>query len=625
VCNYYFEDLYVKGIYMKRIFFSLFIFVAMFSYAQQKHALVIGNGNYTSFGSLPNAVNDANDITVALQGLGFTVNKVLDGNRAQMIEAISLLKNRLSMSKNSYGFFFYAGHGVQFNGVNYLIPARADIPNANYLGDAAVSVQTMLAELNDAANELNIVVLDACRDFPAAWSRSMNRGLSVVSNAPAGSIIVYATSANSTADDGKGRNGLFTGQLLNNLKASDLSVREVFDRTGIDVLNVSGGKQHPEIAVKYFKTAYLGTTPPVVPPQPVSVPLTPQSKDIKGTFIGIAMPETQVRRWVNDGNVLKTEAEKRGFRAEIQNANGDQDIQNQQIINFLNRGAKALIVGCINDGIVPVITRASRDKVPVISYDRFIHDADYDYYITGNFNRVGVFQAQSIVNALNLDFATTADPKYITLFAGNPNDENGRRIYNGAMSVLNPYIERGVLKVIGPYPRNSSDTANFLRIATENWQPSFAKMRMESLLQADARNITLDAVLTPNDGIARAIIEACKTDNKYRYLLPVTCGLDGEFSSAMAIKNGEQHSTIFFDTSKLAQAAIVLAEQVLMGNDPHVPSAVLATGELARSYHNGKKLVNTYLLDPVLIARSNLNILIQSGRFDSDEIKRLSN
>jgi len=107
-----------------------------------------------------------------------------------------------------------------------------------------------------------MIVLDACRDNPFGWARSGSRGLSVVSRAPAGSIIMYATSANSTADDGgSGRNGLFTGQLLNNLKTPGLSVQEVFNKTGEGVIIASEGKQHPEIAIKFFTTAYLGSKP----------------------------------------------------------------------------------------------------------------------------------------------------------------------------------------------------------------------------------------------------------------------------------------------------------------------------------------------------------------------------
>jgi hypothetical protein len=211
-----------------------------------------------------------------LESLGFTVDIVTDGSRAQMVEAISRLKNRLSVSKSSYGFFFYAGHGLQYHGINYLIPAKADIPNANYLGDTSISVQTMLAELNEAGNELNIVVLDACRDFPASWSRSMSRGLTVEANPPADSIIVYATSANSVASDGNGRNGLFTSHLLTQLKTPNLHVKDVFDRTGAAVSQASNRQQIPAIYSQYFGTAYLGARPAAnAPVTPASAPAVP--------------------------------------------------------------------------------------------------------------------------------------------------------------------------------------------------------------------------------------------------------------------------------------------------------------------------------------------------------------
>jgi formylglycine-generating enzyme required for sulfatase activity len=105
---------------------------------------------------LNNPVNDANDMKAALQGLGFNVDTVLNGGRVQMEEAIEHFKNRLSVSKNSYGFLFYAGHGVQSGGVNYLIPVDADIRSESYLGDRAVSVQAMLDEINQVGNELNV-------------------------------------------------------------------------------------------------------------------------------------------------------------------------------------------------------------------------------------------------------------------------------------------------------------------------------------------------------------------------------------------------------------------------------------------------------------------------------------
>ena len=140
--------------------------------APQKFALVIGNGSYSNLSRLNNPVNDANDMASALQGLGFSVDKVLNGTQDQMINAVMQLKRKLSASKNSYGFLFYAGHGVQSNGENFLIPVDANIPSENFLRNRSVSVQEMLDEINDAENEFNVVVLDACRDNPFSWRRS---------------------------------------------------------------------------------------------------------------------------------------------------------------------------------------------------------------------------------------------------------------------------------------------------------------------------------------------------------------------------------------------------------------------------------------------------------------------
>jgi uncharacterized caspase-like protein len=221
-----------EKIRMKKFCTVLFFLAAALSFAQQKYALVIGNGNYTNITKLNNPVNDANDMEAALKSLGFTVDKLLNANLDQMERAIGQLKNRLGASKNTYGFLFYAGHGVQSGADNFLIPVDANIPSENYLRTRTLSVQTMLDELNDAGNELNVVVLDSCRDNPFSWRRSTSRGLTVVSSPPANSIIVYATRAGSTAADGEGRNGLFTSHLLNNLKTPGLEVTEVFRRAG---------------------------------------------------------------------------------------------------------------------------------------------------------------------------------------------------------------------------------------------------------------------------------------------------------------------------------------------------------------------------------------------------------
>ena len=339
-------------------------------------------------------------------------------------------------------------------------------------------------------------------------------------------------------------------------------------------------------------------------------------------LIGIAMPETHVERWVKDGNKLKALAEARGYRAEVQWADADQARQNQQIASFLTNGAKFLIIGGVNDGVASAVADAARDKVQVIAYDRIIsNSADYDYYITFNNFKVGQLQGQAIETALGLKTATAAAPKNITLFAGSPTDGNAFFFYDGALDVLKPYIDKGVLKVVGPYPPSSKDTANFQRIATENWTGPIAKARMENLLNGDARNVTLDAVLAPNDTLGRAIIEALKADRKYATKLPIVPGQDAEPVSLASIKNGEQYSTVFKDTNKLAEAAVLLADQVSKGQTPNIPGAVLAsTIGLESIGDTGKKVVKAYLLDPLTITKDNWKIPVDAGFYTAEEI-----
>ncbi len=222
-----------------------------------KFALIIGNGNYAELSKLSNPANDATDIADKLKNIGFQVELLTDADLPTMEEATLSLGARLSTAKDAIGFFFYAGHGVQSNGINYMIPVDAHIPSDNYLKTKALAAQEVLDTLQSANNNLNIVVLDACRDNPFSWARSGNRGLAVVGNQPPGSIIIYSTSAGSVASDGKGRNGLFTSELLKNIDAPDVEVKEVFNRTGKNVVTASNNKQVPAIYSQFFNTAYL--------------------------------------------------------------------------------------------------------------------------------------------------------------------------------------------------------------------------------------------------------------------------------------------------------------------------------------------------------------------------------
>ena len=234
-------------------------FSAVILPAQDKHALVIGNSSYKGLSPLKNPVNDATDIASALKNMGYNVELLKNSSLSAMETGVLNLKSRLSVSKHSIGFIYYAGHGIQSNGENFLIPSDADIRDEAFLKTKSLSTQVMMDLLAGAGNKLNVVVLDACRDNPFSWNRSGSRGLSVVGSQPPGSIIVYATSAGSVARDGKGRNGIFTTELLKNIRKSNLDVSEVFRLTGAGVSKVTNGKQVPAVYNQYFDKISLAS------------------------------------------------------------------------------------------------------------------------------------------------------------------------------------------------------------------------------------------------------------------------------------------------------------------------------------------------------------------------------
>lgn len=231
-----------------RIFFVLVILVSLClsslsSAMEQRTALVIGNSAYSS-GPLKNPVNDAADMAAALQKLGFKVILKKNANLEKMEEAIEDFGNRLK--KGGAGLFYYAGHGIQVYGSNYLIPVGAKIDKESDVKYRAVDAGRILDEMANANNGLNIVILDACRDNPFSRSfRSSNRGLNIISTAPRGTFITYSTSPGNVAADGKGRNSPYTESLLKHMATPDLPIEHVFKKVRQELNTKTNGKQIP--------------------------------------------------------------------------------------------------------------------------------------------------------------------------------------------------------------------------------------------------------------------------------------------------------------------------------------------------------------------------------------------
>src|SRR5262245_24855462 len=205
-------------------------------------ALVVGNSAY-KIDPLKNPVNDAEDMARALQSLGFKVTLRKNATYRQLIEAINEFGRELK--KGGVGLFYFAGHGVQSKGRNYLIPVNANVDGEEELEFETVDANRLLAVMDQAENRVNIVILDACRNNPYARSfRSPSRGLAQM-DAAKGSYLAYATAPGSVAADGTGSNGLYTELLLKSLKEPDTDIHKVFTRVTAEVARVTGGKQVP--------------------------------------------------------------------------------------------------------------------------------------------------------------------------------------------------------------------------------------------------------------------------------------------------------------------------------------------------------------------------------------------
>src|SRR5712691_6637833 len=209
---------------------------------EPKIALLIGNRAYRE-APLRNSVNDVRAMAKTLRELGFTVLAHENTSKRAMETAILEFGRRLA--DGGVGFFYYAGHGLQVRGRNYLMPVDAEIDSEAATRIAAVDVELLLEQMNEAKNRVNMVILDACRNNPfERRMRGASRGLAAV-DAARGTLVAYATAPGSVAADGEGKNGLYTEELLEALREPGLKVEEVFKRVRINVTRRSKGAQTP--------------------------------------------------------------------------------------------------------------------------------------------------------------------------------------------------------------------------------------------------------------------------------------------------------------------------------------------------------------------------------------------
>ena len=237
--------------HLVRIFkaFIAAIALATFAAAAQapldvRVALVIGNADYAGGAALTNPANDARAMTSALKSLGFTVIELRNGSKTQMNGALAAVRDALN-GKQGVGLLYYAGHGLQLDWRNYMVPVDAKLASAADVPVQAMDVNTVLDAFKHAGNRMNILVLDACRDNPFAASGS-GKGLAQV-DAPPGTFLAYATAPGNVAEDGdaRGGNGLYTQYLLEELKKPAAGIEDIFKRVRLNVRKQSQGRQIP--------------------------------------------------------------------------------------------------------------------------------------------------------------------------------------------------------------------------------------------------------------------------------------------------------------------------------------------------------------------------------------------
>ncbi len=267
-------------------------------------ALVVGNSAYEHVQALANPINDATDMAASLQRKGFVVTLLKDATLRQMKQAITQFGRDLQAlgdQPESVGLFFYAGHGVQYEGVNYLIPVDANIPEANELEFEAVDANRLLNKMEDAKNEFNIVILDACRDNPyRSWSRSTRSGLAEMKS-PRGSFLAFATAPGEVAADGVGnsRNSPFTKHFLLQME-QPLDLLQMFKQVIHGVSVETHQKQWPWQNASMTGNFYFTPPPPSTTPSPTT-PLPPQGDpelDMWNLVKG-SIHASDVRRFIN--------------------------------------------------------------------------------------------------------------------------------------------------------------------------------------------------------------------------------------------------------------------------------------------------------------------------------------
>ncbi len=324
-------------------------------------------------------------------------------------------------------------------------------------------------------------------------------------------------------------------------------------------------------------------------------------------LVGVSMPTKDLQRWNQDGENLKKELEAAGYKVDLQFANNEVATQVSQIENMIASGAKVLVISAIDgNSLGTVLAQAKEKGVYVIAYNRLIMNSDaVSYYATFDNWLVGVKQGEYIRDSLKLDEAE--GPFNIEFITGDPGDNNINFFFDGAMSILQPYLESG--KLVCPSGQVEKAT-----VATPEWSTQKAQERFENILStyyADGK--PLDAVLASNDSTACGVetaLAAMYTNEVY----PVITGQDCDIAIMKNLIEGKQSMSVFKDTRTLASKTVEMVDALMKGSEPPVNDT--------KTYDNGTGIIPSFLCEPVVCTAENYQqLLVDSGYYTADQLK----
>ena len=321
--------------------------------------------------------------------------------------------------------------------------------------------------------------------------------------------------------------------------------------------------------------------------------------------VGVSMPAKELQRWNQDGTNIESALEAAGYEVELQYASNDDETQISQIESMIDSGCEVLVIAAVDSDALSKVLEPAREKgIPVIAYDRMINNSKaVSYYASFDNYGIGIEMGEYIRDELGLDNA--AGPLYMEIVGGDLADNNAKYIYNGAMDVLQPYIDGGKLVV-------KSGQIDFETVATPKWSTQTAQDRMDTILSEDyADGTTLSAVLCASDSVALGAENSLEAN--YTGVWPIITGQDCDIANIKNMIAGKQSMSIFKDTRVLSSKTVEMVGALMQGSEPPLNDT--------KTYDNGTGVIPAYLCEPASVDIDNYKkLLIDSGYYQESEL-----